>query len=891
MEPTQPIEPRRARREREVHRLLAEAMERPTEERAAHVAASGREREVVDEVLGLLAEEPALGAFLEASALEVATAAAVSEGGDGLGSFGPYRLLELLGEGGMGKVYLAEQHVPVVRRVALKLMHSHLAGAEARARFAVERQAMARLGHPSVGQILEAGATADGMPFLAMEWIDGPPITEYCDQRELGIEARVELLVQVCRGVHHAHQKQILHRDLKPSNILVAEVDGRPQPKIIDFGIAKDLEQEHGRTGDRVIGTLDYMSPEALSPGESGADIDTRADVYALGVLLYELLAGVRPFRSSRGSLETAIERLSTTAPKPSARLATVPAGDAARIAARRRQRDLQTLRKRLRGDLDWIAARAIAPDREARYASAAELADDLERVLRHQPVIARPAEWLYVARRFARRHVASLAAAGAVLAALVVGLIGTTIGLRRASAAEAVARAQASAAEQARGEAAEVAKFLMSLFRESEPGQALARGASPADALTARQILDDGAARLASELADRPLVRARLEETIGTVYAQLALYDQAERHLLEALSLRQAHLPPEHVDLATSRGALGRLYLHRGRLDEAGEQFEAARVSLARGGASAEHAILLGDMGRLARQQGHFDEAQKLLERALELQEATLPANDPELAVGLNNLGNLHFSRGRAAEAEVFYARAVEVLRAGFPVGHPRLVQGLGNLAAALATQGRLEEAAVLFEETLAARRAVLGNDHPAVAESLNNLGVLRLDLGQAAAAEPLHREALAIRERVLGPNHPLVAWSLENLGRVRESLGDRAEAEALLRQALAVREGALGVEHPDVGRSLDRLGRLVRARGDLAGARAAFERALAIRDTKLGPDHEDVHWSRLHLGLVVWELGDPRRGRELLLAATAGLVEPETSAELTQARQLLGL
>ncbi len=447
-------------RERRLHEVVEQALARPPEARYAFLRSRCSDDETLfDDALAFVERESEVEDLLEIPTLGVSDAPTSGTGSDrGSGTagdddpterlrpdrfqIGPYRLLEVLGEGGMGRVYLAEQKRPVERRVALKLVHASLTGSDANARFAAERQAMARLAHPNVAQIFEAGTTRDGFPYFVMEHVPGPSITKYCDREELSVERRLELFIAVCQGVQHAHQKQILHRDLKPSNILITEIDGRPVPKIIDFGIAKALDRPLSdaveSTGARLIGTPVYMSPEALAVDAGESDVDTRSDVYALGVLLYELLTGVRPFSSRRMNVARVMRQVTESeAPRPSTRWSRLDEETRSRIAGRRHA-EPAALRKLLAGDLDWIVMKAIAKDRDQRYGSAAELGAEVRRYLRHEPLTVGPPSVVYRLKKFVRRRRAPLAVALAMA-----GLAATavTIEVRSRWRADRVAR------------------------------------------------------------------------------------------------------------------------------------------------------------------------------------------------------------------------------------------------------------------------------------------------------------------------------------------------------------------------------------------------------------------------------------------------------------------
>jgi len=466
---------------------------------------------------------------------------------------GRYRLLELLGEGGMGAVYLAEQREPVLRIVALKLMRASLPGPNAVARFKAERQALARLSHPNVAAMYDAGATDDGFPFFVMERVEGLPVLQYCDEHRLAIRARVELFIQVCKGVQHAHQKGIIHRDLKPSNVLVADAEGRALPKIIDFGIAKaiDVDRPLGDdatavlTSQGVLGTPAYMSPEALS----GDDLDTRTDVYSLGVMLYELLTGLRPHRVEDLTFAAVVKTVAEhDAPLPRTLFRTLDAVGQRKIAELRGE-DQHSLDSALGGDLGWIARMATAREREERYGSAADLASDLERHLNDQPVIASPPSLRNRATKFARRHRAGVAAGAVVLLAIIGGIAGTTIEMVRA--------------QRARAEAQAVSTFLTDLLESASPWQRK-------NETTVRQLLEEAGDRISHELKDQPGARAQVMSTIGASEFHLGHLDRAERLLREAIRLRIQTDGPNSMIVAGLENDLGLVRKHQGHLDDA---------------------------------------------------------------------------------------------------------------------------------------------------------------------------------------------------------------------------------------------------------------------------------------------------------------------------------
>jgi tetratricopeptide (TPR) repeat protein/predicted Ser/Thr protein kinase len=608
-------------------------------------------------------------------------------------AIGRYRLLELLGEGGMGAVYLAEQHEPVHRKVALKLMRATLPGPSAVARFNAERQALARLSHPSIAAMYDAGTTDDGYPFFVMEHVEGRPLVEYCDEHRLTIRQRVELFIQICKGVQHAHQKGVIHRDLKPSNVLVAEIEGRAVPKIIDFGIAKAIDQPFGDatavlTSQGIIGTPGYMSPEALS----GDDLDTRTDIYSLGVILYELLAGVKPHKVDDLPLAVVIRTVAendTVLPRTLFRA--LGAEKRVAIAALRREED-RSLAAALGGDLGWIARKATAREREERYGAAADLESDLQRHLNDEPVVASPPSLRYRAVKFARRHRAGVVAAGLVLVAIVGGIAGTTIGMLRA--------------QRARSEAEAVSKFLTDLLDSASPWNRTRE-------TTVRQLLAEAAQKIGHDLKDQPAARAELLETIGSSEFHLGHLDRAEQLLREALRLR--------IELeGRSSGRVG---------------------------------AILNDLGLVRKHQDHFDDAEAMLRESLVIREKAYGHRHSTVARGLFDLASILALRGKNAEAEAAFRESL-ALRETFetPMTIALTMNGLGQH---LARTGRPAEAETLIRRSLEMRKRN-GDRGYAYAMSLLDLGKTLAQLNRLDEAEAADQEGVKALASFVDPNDP---------------------------------------------------------------------------------------------------------------------------------------
>jgi eukaryotic-like serine/threonine-protein kinase len=697
---------------------------------------------------------------------------------------GSYTLVSELGRGSMGVVFLAEQSEPIRRQVAIKVIGSTFRSRQAKIRFEAERQAMARLQHPNVAQIFEAGTTAEGHPYFVMENARGEPITNYCDRLNLPLPKRLELFRDVCAGVHHAHQKGVLHRDLKPSNILITEVEGRALPKIIDFGVAKALDQPLNEatlvTGDGIVGTPAFLAPEALTK-DGVIEVDTRSDVYSLGVLLYELACGRRPFDDPGDSLLNILRRVVVEeANAPSVRWRALDR-ESQRALARCRALEPRSLEKQLRGDLDKIVLTAVAKKPEERFDSAAELAAEVERFLRHEPLAVRQPSNLYRLRKFIKRRRGVVVAGLLVLATLIAGLVARTVEARRAQAAAdaaiaALAREEKARkeAEVARTESTSLSRFLINLFAVSDPGQA------KGNQVTVRELLEEGARRVRVDFADQPLVRARFMQTLGDVYRKLGLFPQARPLFEEALALREANLPKDHNDIAESLNGLGALF---------------------------------GQTGDPA-------SARPLFERALAIREAADPPNPLRLIGSLNNLGNAYVDLNRQSEAEALYKRAIALADRMLAENkgqafHPEMLVALNNLASTFDAQKRYSESIPVLERFIELQRAAQGGKSPQLAVALFNLGNTRMTLfGPTDDARKLYEEALAILLEVNGPEHQDVAAARAALGFYYLEVGRLDEAEALQSQALEVRERVLLPNHPHVKSSRDALKRIAELR-----------------------------------------------------------------------------
>ncbi len=690
---------------------------------------------------------------------------------------GPYHLLEVIGEGGCGTVYAAEQREPVRRTVALKVIKLGMDTRAVVRRFELERQALAMMDHPGIARVFDAGSTEVGRPYFVMEFVRGTRITDYCDRNQLTTQERLDLFIKVCQAIQHAHQKGAIHRDIKPSNILVTVMDGEPVPKVIDFGIAK-------ATGDRLtgattltqlqqfLGTPAYMSPEQAEMKHP--DVDTRSDIYSLGVLLYELLTGRPPF-DPEALLQDGLEAICRTIrevepPRPSTRLSTLR-GDVLAATAKQHKTEAARLLSRVRGDLDWIVMKCLEKDRNRRYDTAIGLANDLRRHLDNEPVAARPASLSDRLRKLLRRHRIAFTVAAALFLALLTGLGAFSrlyIHEKRLNTATG---------------------FLVGMLNSLDPG--MAQGDTAA---MLQKVLDDTAGRVAKDLRNDPEMQADLRDTIGHVYFVLGQYEKAEATQRAAIAARLAAAGRESLPLATELGLLATTLASQNRMTEA-EAMHRQALELRRkliGSESPEVAESLNDLSMVLFDEGLLDEAEQLQGQALGLSRKLRGEESPQVASSLNNMAAILVGRHKYAEAEKLQRQELALSTRLLGTNDPSLAISLNNLALLLSDQGKLPEAESEARKALELRQRVLPKDHPDLAQSMDALGRVLSDEKKFTNAQPFLQEALALRRSVLGTNSLDVALSLEHLAEVYEQELRLAETEDLLMQSLAIREKA---------------------------------------------------------------------------------------------------
>jgi serine/threonine protein kinase/Tfp pilus assembly protein PilF len=786
---------------------------------------------------------------------------------------GPYHLLQMIGQGGMGEVWLAEQQYPVRRRVAIKLIKVGMDTREVVARFESERQALALMDHPAIAKVFDAGSTPQGRPYFVMEYVAGVPITTYCDKHKLTTDERVELFTLVCEGVQHAHQKAIIHRDLKPSNILVVEIDGKPAPRIIDFGVAKatarlSADTAYTRVGT-VVGTLGYMSPEQADSG--GEDIDTRSDVYSLGVVFYELLVGVLPLDFNKVAFDEVLRRLrEEDTPRPSTKLRTLAVTSG--LTAQNRGADAGMLVRQLCGDLDAIALKALEKDRSRRYATPMEFAADLGRYLRHEPVLAHTPGKAYQLRKLVRRNRVLVTSGAAILLTLIAATVVSTREAVRAIRSERNAAASLKQSQQEAAEAQAVNAFLQEMLQSADP-----RAASKADPdkgrdVTVAHVLDEAVRRLdAGSLHNQPLVEAAARESLGTTFSGLGRYPEAEREYRAALALRRSAPGGHDADLASSEANLAEQLTFEDKLPEAETlQRDALRLRTKVFGPD-DPAVSgsLGDLAIMARREGKLQEAETLVRQALAIDLKSHRVEDA--SIDENNLGVILRLEKRPAEAEAMLRQSLAIHMQASGPENASTALTMNQLSYALHDEGKLAEAEEYARKSLATSRRTEGNEHPDVAVGLNRLATLLRDEGKLDESESMFRQALAVAQHAWGADQTDTAKIETNLGDLLAKRGKLAEAERLLREGLRSREKVLPPGHPDIFDSDVKLGGVLAQEGRFEAAEPLLLSAYhGLDDGSAGhAESKRLALSKIVEMYTAWSRKEPNAGKTKLAEA----------------------
>ncbi len=822
----------------------------------------------------------------QVTVIEDAIRGALGKAMDGLGErdhgagerVGPYRIERTIGAGGMGVVYLAERDDrQFEQQVAIKLVRQRLLDPEVEHRLVAERQILADLDHPNIARLFDGGTMPDGTPYLVMEYIDGVPIDDYCDQNCLDIAARLRLFRTVCTAIHYAHQNLVVHRDIKPSNILVTP---EGLPKLLDFGIARLLDASGDATAGITREGAVILTPENAAPEQvRGEPITTATDTYALGVLLYRLLTGCPPYQVSMSrptEIPAIICDVEPMAPSQKVRQLTrpLPSGNLApdaRAVLASRGLNADRLARRLQGDVDNIVLMALRKEPQRRYRTVNEFAGDIERHLSSHPVLARADTWHYRTSRFVRRHVAAVSMAATLSVLLVMFAVTTSVQNKRI-------------AEQ-RDTALEISAFLEDIFREPDPGNA--RGAS----ITAREILEKGAGRISSQLGDRPAIQATLMSTIGRVYYNLGEYDQSVELLQESLRIRRDVLNDQEGEVAVTKNELAATLMEKAEFDEAlrllNEAIDENRQL--KGARNPDLASNYFHVAEVYQATGNIEQAEEFARNSIDMFTSLGGQHDMEVAEGKNLLARILQRRNALDEADVLLRDAIDLVERTSGSDHPLLAYYSQNYAVLLQSKGELDKAEATYYEAISITRKILGDDHSLLGGSLVMLGRLlhtREEFDEAAIA---FRAALRVHRNAPGETHPFVGYDKVSLGMLLHDMDKLDEAEQQIREALGIYEQSLGAEHQYIASALTALCAIMNDAGRADEGRELIERALTIRRKDYDEKHPLLASTLSVAGRNLALLGD-NEAAEPLLRDSLNVLQEQDGTDSQRVRRIRG-